>query len=156
MTTRSENYRYDASGLPNIVLVDIPVSRCAECGHEEVHISNIEGLHRALALAVVRKRERLTPAEIRFLRKYLGLSGADFAQHIGVSAETVSRWEQGRTAMGQTADRFLRWLAITREPVSDYPLEILKEVAETDPKPLRVRLTNGVGGWHPMRELAPA
>src|SRR5262249_7252553 len=133
MKTTRENYNYKTSGLPGVVLHNVQVSRCQNCGEQEVHIPNIEGLHRALALAIVRRRERLSPAEIRFLRKYLDLSSGDFAEHIGVSSETVSRWEQGRKAMGSTADRLLRWLAVTREPVSDYPLEILKEVAQTDP-----------------------
>jgi putative zinc finger/helix-turn-helix YgiT family protein len=156
MKTTRENYKYDASGLPGIVLLDVETTKCPECGEREVHIPNIEGLHRALALTIVRKKERLTPDEIRFLRKYLGLSSVDFAEHIGVSAETVSRWEQGRTTMGQTADRFLRWLAVTREPISHYPLEILKEVAQTDAKPLRARFRIGEGGWHAARELVHA
>lgn len=154
MRMKRENYKYDASGLPGVTLRAIPVARCPHCHEVEVHIPNIEGLHRALALAIARKTERLTAEEIRFLRKYLGLSGVDFAQHLGVAPETVSRWEQGKTAMGTTADRLVRMLALTREPVSHYPLEMLKCVAQTDPKPLRLDLKPGDGGWHPMRELA--
>jgi len=154
MNTTRENYKYEASGL-NIVLLDVEVSRCPECGEREVHIPNIEGLHRAVALALIRRRERLAPSEIRFLRKYLGLSSGDFAKHVGVSAETVSRWEQGRTPMGTTADRLVRMLVVTREPISHYPLEILKEVAQKEPKPLRADFKIGEGGWQ-QRELAHA
>jgi DNA-binding transcriptional regulator YiaG len=39
----------------------------------------------SIAHAVIAKRERLTPAEIRFLRKFLGWSGADFAAHVGTT-----------------------------------------------------------------------
>lgn len=155
-TTR-QNYKYDASGLRGVTLVNIEVRHCPECGEQEVLIPNIEGLHRALALAIVRKRERLAPDEVRFLRKYLGLSSGDFAKHIGVSPESVSRWELGRTAMGQTADRFLRWLAVTHEPISHYPLEILKEVAQSDPRPLKASFSIGDGGWQQSsRELVTA
>ena len=152
MKTRRENYKYDASGLPGVTLVNVEVSRCPKCGETEVAIPNIEGLHRVLAMALVRKRARLAPLEIRFLRKCLGLASGDFAKHIGVAAETVSRWEQGRTAMGPTADRFLRWLVVTRQPVSHYPLEMLKDVAEGEPKPLRVEVKVGEGGWHQTHE----
>jgi len=157
MKTRRENVKYDASGLPSVTLVGVEVSRCPECADEEVTIPNIEGLHRALALAIVSKRPRLAPEEIRFLRKYLGLSSGDFAQHIGVSPETVSRWELGRSAMGTTADRLLRMLVVTRQPVSHYPLEMLKDVAQEDPRPLRVGMKSAEGGWHTTKEeLLPA
>jgi putative transcriptional regulator len=152
MKTKRENYKYDASGLRGITLIDVEVSRCGECGEEEVTIQNIEGLHRAIALTIVQKREKLAGDEIRFLRKYLGLSGGDFAEHIGVSMETVSRWEHDRTPMGVTADRFLRWLVVTREPVSHYPLEMLKGLARDKPKRLKVGMKSDEGGWHATRE----
>jgi len=147
MKATRQTVRYDASGLPGVTLVNIEVWTCPACGDEEVRIPHIEGLHRALVLTIVQKKERLAPPEIRFLRKYLGLSGADFAKHIGVSAETVSRWELGRTAMGATADRFLRLLAVTREPVSHYPLEQLKDVARRAPRALKAAFRIGEGGW---------
>src|SRR5215204_234824 len=59
MKIGTENYKYDASGLPGITLVDVEVARCAECGEIEVTIPNIEGLHRALAMAISHKRERV-------------------------------------------------------------------------------------------------
>ena len=158
MKIGTENYKYDASGLPGITLVDVEVARCAECGEIEVTIPNIEGLHRALAMAISHKRERVTPKEVRFLRKYLGLSGADFADHIGVAPETVSRWETGKAAMSGTAERYLRLLVLTREPVSHYPLEMLKEVAREDARALKIGMKADEGGWHPtrQRELQPA
>ena len=156
MKTKVETVNYDACGLPGVTLAGVQVSRCPNCNEVEIHIPNIEGLHRALALAIARKTARLTPEEIRFLRKYLGLSSSDFAQHLGVAAETVSRWEQGRTAMGTTADRLLRLLALTREPVSHYPLELLRDVARTSPKAMRIEMKSDEGGWHPARELAHA
>lgn len=156
LKTKRENYKYDASGLPGITLVDVEVSRCTKCGETEVTIPNVEALHRTLAVSLIARRERLSPHEIRFLRKYLGLSGGDFAEHIGVSPETVSRWEQGKKPMGATADRFLRWLVATRDPISHYPLAMLKEVANKNPKAWRVGLKSGEGGWHPTRPLQPA
>jgi DNA-binding transcriptional regulator YiaG len=113
----------------------------------EVAIPNIEGLHRQIAQSVTAKRGRLTGAEVRFLRKWLGLSGVDFAQHMGVSAETVSRWEQSANPIGTTADRLLRWLVVTREPVSEYPLELLKHVAREKPRPIKLAMRIFRGRW---------
>jgi len=158
MVTRRENYQYDECGLPGITILDVEVSRCAACGDTEVAIPNIEGLHRAIAEAVARKHEKLTPVEVRFLRKWLGLSGADFAIHIGVTPETVSRWEQGATAVGTVAERLLRWMVMTREPVSEYPLDLLKNVARAKAKPIKMGLQVKRGRWEwiPRSALASA
>jgi putative zinc finger/helix-turn-helix YgiT family protein len=129
MTTRRENYQYTASGLRYVTLHNVEVSRCPQCGETEVAIPQIEGLHRAIATALVRKATRLAPEEIRFLRKYLGWSGVDFAAHMGTTPATVSRWEQGKTPMGPIADRLLRLLVVTRAPVQEYSPDLLIGIA---------------------------
>lgn len=151
MRTGRENYRYDAGGLSNVTLVGVQVSRCPSCGESEVSIPNIEGLHKSLALLFARKQARLTPEEIRFLRKYLGFSGADFAEHVGVTPETVSRWEQGAKAMGPVAERLLRWMVLTRQPLSHYPLDLLKDVAQEEAKPVRFGMKVADGHWREAR-----
>ncbi|BAC68767.1 hypothetical protein AQJ43_11225 [Streptomyces avermitilis] len=37
----------------------------------------------------------MTPAEFRVVREFLGLTGGWLAEHVGVSPNTVERWEQG-------------------------------------------------------------
>jgi putative zinc finger/helix-turn-helix YgiT family protein len=148
MTTARENFKYDAAGLPGITLVGVDVSRCPNCGEYEVSIPSIEGLHRSIAHALVYKRGRLTAAEIRFLRKSLGWSGVDFAAHMGVAPETVSRWETGAATMGAQGDRLLRLMVLSKEPVRDYSLEMLKDVAQDDASPLRLGMRSDKDGWH--------
>jgi putative zinc finger/helix-turn-helix YgiT family protein len=133
MNSRRENYQYTASGLPYVTLQQAEVSRCPNCGETEVAIPYIEALHRAIATALVRKPARLAPEEIRYLRKYLGWSGVDFAAHMGTAPETVSRWEQGKTPIGTIADRLLRLLVVTQLPVRDYSPDLLLGIAE-EPK----------------------
>lgn len=146
MISARENYSYTASGLPYVTLVGVEVRRCKACGEHEVVLPKIEQLHRAIALGVVAKRPRLTAAEIRFLRKYLGWSGADFAKHMGVTPESVSRWENDREQMGAVADRLLRLMVVTRAPVSEYELDTLAEL-EDESAPVRLRLEAARGGW---------
>jgi hypothetical protein len=43
--------------------------------------------------------ERMTDAEFRVVREYLGLTGDWLAEHLGVSARTVRHWEQGKYAI---------------------------------------------------------
>jgi putative zinc finger/helix-turn-helix YgiT family protein len=160
LKTRRENYRYEASGLPHVTLKGVEVRRCPQCGETEVAIPAIEGLHRAIAGALIRKRARLVPAEIKFLRKYLGWSGSDFARHVGAAPETVSRWEHGKLAMGPAADRLLRLLVATKAPVSDYTVDVLAQIAADDgkPKPVHLGLSRDErSGWRYQRaaELVP-
>lgn len=39
--------------------------------------------------------ERMTPAELKVVREFLGLSGDWLAHHLGVSPRTVRHWEAG-------------------------------------------------------------
>ena len=146
MISARENYNYAACGLPHVTLVGVEVRRCKACGEHEVVLPKIEQLHQAIALGVVAKRPRLTAPEIRFLRKYLGWSGAGFARHMGVTPESVSRWENDRDPMGAVADRLLRLMVVTRVPVSEYALDTLAEL-EDEPAPARLRLEAARGGW---------
>jgi putative zinc finger/helix-turn-helix YgiT family protein len=134
-----ENHRYDECGLPDVVLVGVEVRRCPECGFQMVVIPRIEVLHRKLAQTVATHATKLTPVEIRFLRKYLGYDRERFSQVMGVDEGTVSHWETGRP-MGAIADRLLRILVMREKPIDEYPNDALADVAKDGPPPkLRMR-----------------
>ncbi len=122
MRTTVENYRYSASGLRNVVLKSVLVHRCRRCGDHEVDIPRILDLHQAIARALATKQPTLAPAEIRFLRKHLGFSGSAFAREMGVTPETVSRWENGALGMGLSAERLLRLMVLTKSLARAYGL----------------------------------
>jgi len=48
MASTRENWEYDESGLPNVILESIEVRRCRSCGTREPVIPRIEELHRIL------------------------------------------------------------------------------------------------------------
>jgi DNA-binding transcriptional regulator YiaG len=124
----------------------IEVRRRATSGDHEVVIPHIEKLHEALAMAVVRHEARLSSSEVRFLRKYLGYSGVDFANLIGVSPETVSRWENKKETMGPSAERLLRMLVVHKLPIPRYPIETLTQIStRARMKPIRFRQKGD--GW---------
>ena len=150
METRRENYRYDASGLPGVVLHGVQVSRCPRCGAAEVAIPRIEQLHREIARALIEKPTRLVAPEVRYLRKYLGWSSNDFARYMGTARETVSRWESGSAQMGPAADRLLRVLVAGREPVMDYSPDVLARIQDgpTTPRPVKLGLSVDRKVWH--------
>lgn len=142
-----KNHRYTESGLSNVVLQDVEVRSCPQCGDEQVVLPQITELHRAIALAVVRTNARLRGEEVRFLRKYMGLSGGDFAARMGVDPSTLSRWENRHEPIGPLADRLLRLMVVRDRPVEDYPLDELVNIVEKEKRSL-IGLRAGRHGWH--------
>ncbi len=147
-----ENYRYTESGLPNVTLENIEVSHCAACGERIVSIERMADLHRSLAFAVASQRSRLSAAEVKFLRKYLGWSSASFAKVMGTAPATVSRWESGKQPMGVVAEHLLRVLVFREKPIEEYPSENLADLAVDDSGPTRMTVKAGRDGdWQVLR-----
>lgn len=53
----------------------------------------------------------MTGLELRRIRKRLGLTQQAFAKKIGVTANTVARWERGAVGIGEPIARLIRLLA---------------------------------------------
>ncbi len=140
MTVTREARRY-GRGV-NVVLDDIEVRRCPSCGEEEVVIPRIEEVHDQIARAIVAKDGVLSAGEIRFLRTHMGYSGRDFAKVMGVSPETVSRWERENApqAMGGPAEKLLRLVVLVGEPLLR---DVLAARSELSGGFLRFRETEG-------------
>lgn len=129
---RCEDYQYKESGLPNVTLAGLYIEDCSDCGEELVSIPKLEELHRVLAFSIATQKTRLTGPEVRFLRKYLGWSGKDFAATMGVAPETVSRWENEKERIGLVSDRLLRTMVLRLRPVEEYPTERLSELGNDE------------------------
>ena len=147
MRTARKNVRYDAVGLRDVLLRAVEIRRCRWCDEYELVLPDLDDLHRVIAHAIIGKRGRLAPAEIRFLRKHLGWSSASIATHLGVTPETMSRWETAAIPMGVTADRLLRLIVAYRDRPACFPLKMLRVVAWGDAKPARVRVDVENGQW---------
>jgi len=106
------SYRFRESGLPNVILQGIELIRCPACGNEDPILPRLNRLMRVLALSLVNKPYRLRGEEIRFLRKYLGKTGADFARLIHVDKTTLSKWENNEDRVGDQSERLIRLLVL--------------------------------------------
>lgn len=142
-------YHYTESGLPNVYIDGVEVRRCPNDGEEVVGFRNLLGLHRAIAGALIAKPKRLTGDEIRFLRKYIGWSGEDFAKHIDATVGTVSRWETGAKLMSRMAESLLRLMVATTAPVPNYDLDQLARLEgdATTAKAARVDVRSTGKDW---------
>ncbi len=66
----------------------------------------------ALTWGVLRADRCLTGAEIRFLRKYIGLSSKGFAKQLGVDHTSLSKYENGKWPVTKPMDRLIRMMTI--------------------------------------------
>ena len=157
MTEGRETVRYNESGLPNLVLKDVAVRRCPECGQFLVSIPDLAGLHRCIAVNLVNKSERLTRPEITFLRKSLGWSKADCARKLHVRPEQVSRWESdvSPVSMQIQNELLLRALVALGQQIEDYQ-DHLEEIATVDSISLpMIAMRYAHKGWEPfLQEVA--
>jgi putative zinc finger/helix-turn-helix YgiT family protein len=108
VATPEARYHFVDSGLPNVYLSGIKYRVCRSCGKQSADIPLVKQLMGTIARSIVQSEAPLTGAEIRFLRKRLGLKAMEFARVIGVSDEQESRWENGHNQPEQSADKLIR------------------------------------------------
>ena len=145
---RVENYRLPLVGDWGVTLEHVETTFCGSCGGRGVSIDRMAPLLRGIAAAVVRKRARLAPAEVTFLRKHLEYTGARLAKALGVTGPSVSRWESGREPIGPSADRLLRALVVMHDGETDRFDPAQFEAIEDGSAPLRLTLRrDSRGNW---------
>jgi len=98
-------------GVPLVIFNSVQKNTCRHCGEATQHIPFPERLIAAAAVARIRLPEKLSGAEIRFIRKALTWTAKDMSEHIQVAPETISRWENEKAAMGPGHEKMLRLLA---------------------------------------------
>jgi putative zinc finger/helix-turn-helix YgiT family protein len=103
------------SGLPNVYVAGILYEECSGCGKVAGVFPKLEKLTGTLTRTIAQKSTPLTGAEIKYLRQSLRKKAADFGKLAGVSAEQVSRWENGHNPPEKSADKLIRLLATHRE-----------------------------------------
>lgn len=104
-------YRFKESGVP-VLLKGIEIIVCPKCKNEDPIIPRMNEMMQVLALAIIHKPMKLEGHDIRFLRKYLGMTGQELATLIGVTKSTVSRWENNADDVGPHNDRLIRLISL--------------------------------------------
>src|SRR5579871_1014762 len=143
-------YRYTECGLDSVTLENIIVYRCAACGAIVPEIPAMGELHRMIVLCMMRKPSLLSAQEIKFLRKMARLSGNELAIALGVSASTVSRWENGSRNISKNSDAAIRMICfagmlqdILRDrDILPTTMQATRELSEEDIRKLLARVVN--------------
>jgi DNA-binding transcriptional regulator YiaG len=122
------NYQFKESGLENIVLCGIELIKCDHCGNEDPIIPGMDDLFRTIALALVTKPYRLAGEEVRFLRKYMGLTGDGFSRLLHIDKTTLSKWENNDDPVGTQSDLAIRMLTMSQNAtLRDKLTEVIQE-----------------------------
>lgn len=144
----SEPLHYKACGLDDVYLVN-GFTREQIDGDDAVTIEDLDGLWKAIGLALVSERKTLTAKEARFLRRHMDLTQAELGAELRVTDQTVARWEKGETSISGPADLMLRVLFLASKcaqpeggKVLAHLMEALDELRERDeeehPAPIRL------------------
>ena len=85
-------YHYTECGLSNIYLIN--GYKIIETNQGQAFsINDMDGLHKAIAMFLVSSKKDFSGAEIRFIRHEMLMSQDTLAHLLGVSDQTIRRWE---------------------------------------------------------------
>lgn len=107
---RESPYHYTECGLDNVLIEGVRVT-IDDDGDAVVTIRNVNGLHKAIAQAIISRHGLMNGPELRFLRTEMGLTQAELAKHIHREALGVGRWERGEIVIDSNAETVIRLLA---------------------------------------------
>lgn len=111
------DYHFTESGLDNVWLRNWPL---AEVDGAMVPIlTNPDWLQRSILTAILSQSEGLSGDDICFLRRHaLGLRAKQLAEKLGVTIQTVNRWERDKDAMPPRLQERLKHLCTMAEPLT--------------------------------------
>jgi DNA-binding transcriptional regulator YiaG len=104
--TAQVEFRFRGTDRVASYVTRLPVTRCRACGQEFETGADLERFELHVARAAL-DMGVLAGGILRYARKALGLRATDLAELLGVTAETVSHWENDRTEISRAA-----WVAI--------------------------------------------
>lgn len=115
-------------------------------GERFTHVQDREGLHKVIALNLVEHRKTLSPKEIKFIRVAIDHTQSSLAKALGVTSQTVARWEKGQVEIPGPADRMLRVMVMVAmlpeeelaKLINDLT-ELLDKIDESNVVPLQFR-----------------
>lgn len=142
-----QDYQFKESGLDNVILKNIEVLVCKQCGTVVPRIPRLNDLMRTIVVAMIAKPSELDGAEVRFLRKFMDETIEQFARKLGVNRSHLSRLENGSLVISKQTDRLVRAIVLLHKPELLEKMArlgktkiVLKQLEEINPQPHRVRI----------------
>ena len=145
----------------NVHLYDLDLVVCQACGNVDPVIPRLNEVMRAIAQRIVSKRYRLTGAEVRFLRKHIGMTAEVFSRLLHVDKTTVSKWENDEDPVGEQSDLLIRSVALLEDEklreATAAPLHLFPQVRRARRRLLiNYNLSTGDSGYAYAADLLSA
>jgi putative transcriptional regulator len=112
MSKGKQMYHFTDGGLRNVWLENGYIVRETPYG-KGVSFHDLEGLTKAICMALVKKPGKLTGAEFRYIRANMLLSQKSLGQMMGYTEQAVAKWEKSGK-IPKAVEYFLRSLYIAR------------------------------------------
>lgn len=109
----SKAYRYTEAGLDNVFIEGVQFAM-DDAGEQVICIPNANGLHRAIATAVVVREGGISGKELKFLRTEAGLTQAELAKIVHREPLAISRWERGERPIDSNAEALIRLFMVEK------------------------------------------
>jgi DNA-binding transcriptional regulator YiaG len=157
---QNDPLHYTDCGLDNIYLSNGFETETID-GEEYLTVKDMDGLHRAIGLHIVLERKAPSGKELRFLRNELDMSQAELARVLGVTDQSVARWEKGQCEPNGPAVLALRMIYLLsllppkeREEVMGSLLKRLEALSEQDETTDKFVMSYTGHHWHEPRLAA--
>jgi putative transcriptional regulator len=141
-------YHYTDCGLGNVYLLNGYREEDTPYG-KTVFIDNIDELHKAMGIRIVRSTSDMLPEELRFLRVEMELSQKDLGRWLDVDAQTVARWEKGEYEIPGPAERLVRSIYLEFLKEDSGVRDLCERLADLDQKehPESIHFQDVGGEW---------
>ncbi len=103
-------------------------------GDRSLVVHDLDDLHKAIGQFLLAKKT-LTGKELRYLRKQLDVSQTELGKSLGVTSQTVARWEKGECQMPDTAERLFRAICVEHYEGAINIAELLRALDKDDSTP---------------------
>jgi len=96
-------YHYTECGLSNVYLKNGVITENID-GEEYTSIDDMNGLHKAIAQAIIDSHFPLKNKEFKFIRSEMNVSQKRLATRFSVSEKTIACYEKGGSEIPRTTD----------------------------------------------------
>lgn len=105
-----ETFIYEGLGFP-VKLINVPMKKVLGEWALDINLGQFQS---HILQLLVHKKQPLTSAEIRFIRKYFELTTTNFGKIFGVTHAAVLKWESGPKNIPPTTELCLRLFVLDR------------------------------------------
>lgn len=124
-----------------VFVASVDGRRCTACGEVSFKGTCLARFEGAVAAALASSGETSGEA-FRWMRKAIDLRAIDVAALLGVTPETISRWETGRVAIDRSALALLALMVLDHARGSAVTMDTLRARAASEPlgKTVKIKL----------------